>query len=139
MQLHESTQADILYLANHTVSRGCFKDQPDQIEHTYTLVHNDEILGIGGIKIINPTTAWAWIDASDKAWMNNRDTAMALKIVNEWMEKLVELHGIHRLQAYVEVDFEAALRTVAHLGFKPECRMKKFIGDTDAFLFTRFF
>lgn len=139
MQLLDTTRADELYLADHTVSRGCFKDAPEETDYRYTLWHDGEILGIGGVRMISPTTAWAWIDASDKAWMNNRDTAMALKIVREWMHKLVELHGIHRLQAYVEVDFEAAIRTVEHLGFKPESRMKEFVGDKDAFLFVKVF
>lgn len=136
MQLHDTTQADILYLADHTVSRGCFKDQPEETDYIYTLMHENEILGIGGIKIINPTTAWVWADATDKVYGKG---IKVIKIIRRTMEWLAKTYRLHRLQAYIEMDFPAAIRMVEHLGFEKECTLKEFVGDKDVYLYTRFF
>ncbi|KKL04173.1 hypothetical protein LCGC14_2618740, partial [marine sediment metagenome] len=101
MQLRDTTQADILYLANHTVSRGCFKDIPAKVNYMYTLTHENEILGIGGIQLINETTAWAWIDATDKAFVHLSETPKRIadiyRIIRDYMKIVVELSGVHRL------------------------------------------
>lgn len=140
MQLRDTTQADILYLANHTASRGCFRNQPPKLDYVYTLMHENEILGIGGIKMISEGTAWAWIDASDKAkpFMVKGDIKV-YKLIRDYMKVVVELTDIHRLQAAIEVDFPEAIRMVEHLGFERESIMKHWKGDKSAYMYVKFF
>lgn len=139
MQLNETTKADILYVADHTVSRGCLRDLPDKEDYIYTLRHEDKILGVGGVKMINKTTGWAWIDATDNAWMTFPETRQALKVIREYMQIIVDLAGLHRLQAFVEMDFKVAIRTIEHLGFKREGIMKEFVSNKDVYLYVKFF
>ncbi len=130
--------ADIDFVAAHSISQGVIDKQPDTIDFSYCLEEDGKILGIGGIRLITPTVAWAWVNMAeynDSAYViANRVLAM-----REWMEKLVQEHGIKRLQAYVDVNFSEAIRLVEHLGFQCESIMKKFIGDGDAWMFVKFF
>lgn len=134
MNLRETTQVDIDFVAEHSVSHGCFKDQPEKIDYMYTLEHEGKVLGIGGLKLINKTTAWAWVDITDEA---QQYMIIGYRVIKEWMAKLVELGEIRRLQAYIETDFPEAIRMAEHLGFKKESTMRNFVGDKPAHLFVR--
>ncbi len=122
------------FIANHSVSRGIQKRCPEQIEYCYTLEHEGKVLGIGGFRLINITTAWAWLDMTDLA---GEYIVVCYRVIKEWIDIFVEEHGIKRLQAYVECDFEEAIRMVKHLGFHKESVMENFTGDKDAFMFVR--
>ena len=136
MRIREATKADILYVADHSASRGCFKDQPDQIDYIYTLEHEGDVLGIGGIKIINPTTAWCWVDVTVNG---KKHMIMAYRTLKVWIDKLVEIHGLRRLMAAVGVDFPEAIRMIEHLGFVREYTMEQWSGDKPAHLYGRIF
>lgn len=134
MNFREMIQSDVDFVKDHSVSRGIFYKQPEVTDFSYTLEHEGEILGIGGIRLINPTTAWAWIDMTHYA--GNHIIAV-YRVIKEWMDILCKEKGIKRLQAYIEMDFPEAIRMVRHLGFKEESVMKNFMGDKDAFMFVR--
>lgn len=135
MNFRESTQEDITYIADHSVSRGIFKKQPDEIDFCYTLEHENEPLGIGGIRLINTTTAWCWVDLSDKA----KDHIIIIyRVIKEWMDIVCKEKGIKRLQAYIEYDFPEAVRMVEHLGFHMEFVMPRFINDKSAYMYVRY-
>ena len=139
MHLRDATQADILYVASHSISGNSAKAPYLQKESVFTLEYEGEILGVGGIRPITATTAMAWIDASDKAFTDRRRTVNIVKQLEAWIQEMQTVYNFHRLQAYVEVDFTKGITLVEHLGFKPESRMKEFFGDKDVFLFVRFF
>ena len=65
MIFRESTQADLDFMADHSIKGGI--KQFKFIDYVYTLEHDDIPLGIGGFRLIVPTTAWCWVDLSDKA------------------------------------------------------------------------
>ena len=136
MQFRESTQEDFDYLADHTISRGILKRQPAQVDYYYTLEHEGIPLGIGGFRLINLTTAWAWIDLSDEAKKHIR---IVYRTIKEWADIFVKEHKLKRLQAYVETDFPEAIRVAEHLGFRKEFDkpMKNFVGDKDAYMYVR--
>lgn len=156
MALRETTLADIEFVIEHSVSRGCFKDQPPVTDFVYTLDYEDEvcwegqaltweneviasvfILGIGGLKLINKTTAWAWVDITDRA---AKYMTAGYRVIKEFMDKLADSQGLRHLQAYIEVDFPEAIRMAEHLGFRRECRMRQFTGENgekDAYLYVR--
>ena len=136
MKFRETTQEDLDFVANHSVSRGILKRQPECIDYCFTLEHEGKPLGIGGFRFINTTTAWAWLDMTDLA---GEYIIVAYRIIKEWMEIFVKEHGIKRLQAYVELDFPEAIRMAQHLGFEKEGIMKNFIGDKDASMYSRIF
>lgn len=134
MKFRETTQEDLDFVADNSISRGIQKRQPEQIDYCFTLEHEGGVLGIGGFRLINTTTAWAWLDMTHLAGSH---IIVCYRVIKEWTDLFVKEHGIKRLQAYVEVDFEEAIRTVKHLGFEEESIMKNFMGDKDAFMYRR--
>ena len=133
MIFRESTQADLDFMADHSIKGGM--KQFKFIDYVYTLEHDDIPLGIGGFRMIVPTTAWCWVDLSDKALEHLRDSYRTIK---EWIETFANTHQIIRLQAFVR-DTPEDRRLVRHLGFIEESRMEKFYGDEDALLYVRIF
>jgi hypothetical protein len=136
MIFRQMNQKDVEYMKNHSVSRGILKNQPDNIDFCYALEHEGKLLGIGGLRLINPTTAWCWVDMSDNA---EGHIITVYRTIKKWMYEFVELKKIKRLQAYIEPDFPKAVRMAQHLGFYKESIMTKFIGDKDAYLYVRIF
>lgn len=134
MEFRKATQSDCDYLADHSISRGIQKQCPEQTEYVYALEHEGIVLGIGGFRLINKTTAWCWVDLSTDA---GSCILTVYRTMRDWIESFCKEHGITRLQAYIESDFDEAISMVQHLGFKKECIMEKFMGDKDAFLYKR--
>ncbi len=134
MEFRETIQADLDYLADHSVSRGVQKQQPEQIDYMFTLEHEGVILAVGGFRLINLTTAWCWLDLSDESGKHIRPV---YRVVKEWIDKFVETHKIKRLQAYIEPNFPQAIRTAEHLGFKWESTMPNFIDNQPALMYVR--
>jgi len=134
MIFRETTQSDLDYLADHSVSRGIQSKQPSAIEYLYTLEHEGVPLGVGGFRLINLTTAWCWVDISEAS---RGHMITCYRVIKDWIDLFVEEHGIKRLQAYVEPNFPEAIRMVEHLGFEQESIMKNFVGDKDAAMFVR--
>lgn len=134
MNFRETTKEDLEYMTGHSVSRGIQKHCPEQINYCYTLEHEGLPLGVGGFRLINCTTAWCWVDISDRAGSH---LIASYRVIKEWIDLFAQEHGIKRLQAYIEVDFPEAIRMAKHLGFKWESDMECFIGDKDAFMFVR--
>lgn len=139
MQLRDATQADILYVATHSISGNSAKAPYLQKESIYTLEHEGEILGVGGIRPITATTAMAWIDATDKAFPSMRQIADIVKGLEKWIQGMAKAYNIHRLEAYIEVDFVKGITLAKHLGFNREFTMKEFFGDKDVEMYVRFF
>ncbi len=136
MNFRETTQEDLDFMADHSVSRGIAKYQPECVDYMFTLEHEGTPLGIGGFRLINRTTAWCWVDMTDLAGSH---IATCYRVIKEWMDKFVEEHQLKRLQAYIECDFPEAIRMAQHLGFEYESRMKNFVNNKDAFLYARIY
>ena len=136
VKFRESTQADIDALKGRSISRGIMKRQQERNDYCYTLEHKGEVLVIGGIRMINNISAWAWVDISIDAKPRMRTVYRAIK---EWMEIIVKEKGIIRLQAYIEPDFPEAIRMIQHLGFEKESILEYFLPKGDAYLYRRIF
>lgn len=136
MIFRELTQTDIDAVKDKSISKGILHKQPETIDYNYALEHKGKVLGIGGIRLINETTTWAWVDMSKDA---EEHIITVYRVIKEWLEILARDKRIKRLQAYVEVDFPKAVRMVEHLGFHQESVMPKFVGEKSAYLYVRFF
>lgn len=136
MNFREMTDEDIEAVKNRSISRGILNKQPDRIDYNFTLEHEDKILVVGGIRLINATTAWGWIDLTADA---GKHIIEVYRVIKEWMAKLAKIHKLIRLQAYVQSDFPEAIRTVEHLGFHYENFMPNFVGDKTALMYVKFF
>lgn len=123
-------------MKDKSVSRGILKQIPERIDYCYTLELDGKILGIGGFRLINATTAWAWVDMTELA---KEHVIAVYRIIKEWMEIFVKDHNIKRLQAYIEPDFPKAIRMAQHLGFEKESIMKGFMPNGDAYMYVRIF
>lgn len=134
MKFRETTQEDVDFVADHSISRGVEKHRPERVDFCYTLEHEGRPLVIGGFRLINATTAWGWVDITDAAGGRIISVYRAIK---EWTDTFTKTHKIRRLQAYVEKDFTEGIRMLQHLGFEKESAMLNFVGDKDAFMYVR--
>lgn len=136
MEFRELKQEDIEFVSKHSVSQGVLSKQPDTIDFSYCLEHEGKVLGIGGIRLINLTTCWCWIDLTHYA---GKHIIAVYRVIKEWSEILAKDKGIKRMQAYIRVDFPDAIRTVEHLGFVKEFDkpMKDFVDNKDAFMYVK--
>lgn len=135
MNFREMTQSDIEFMKDNSISRGIFHKQPKVVEYCYALEHEGKLLGVGGFRLINLTTAWVWFDLTH---YSGGHIIKVYRVLKEWLDIFVEQHGLKRVQAYIDPDFPEAIRTAKHLGFKFESVMENFIGDRDAWMYTRF-
>lgn len=136
MQFREMIQSDVVFVAKHSISRSIFSKEPAVTDYSYCLEDNETILGVGGIRLINLTTAWAWLDITKFA---EKHVIVFYRVIKDWMEFLCRQHKIRRLQIYVETDFPKAVKMAEHLGFHREHIMPKFIDDKPAYLYVQFF
>ena len=134
MEFRETTQEDLDFVADNSISRGIQKKCPEQIDYMFTLEHEGKPLGVGGFRIINPTTAWVWTDWTH---LTGKHLVTSYRTVKEYIDIFAKEHELKRLQAYVECDFTEGIRLVQHLGFKKESIMENFMGDKDAFMYVR--
>ena len=136
MNFRIATDKDFKFMQEHSTDKDFYKECPEQVEYDFVLEHNDDILGVGGFKMINNTTAWCYFDLSDKV---ENHLIVCYRVIKEFTDIFCKEHGIFRLEAYVKVGFEAGMRTVEHLGFSYEHRMLKFIGQAPADLYVKFY
>lgn len=134
MNFRETTQEDIDFVAENSVSRGIAKQQPERIEYCYTLEHEGKPLGIGGFRLINLTTAWCFVDLSH---LSGKHIIQTYRTIKEWIDIFAKEHKLRRLQAYIECDYPEAIRLVEHLGFEWESTMPNFVGDKPAYMYVR--
>lgn len=106
----------------------------DITDYVYALEHDGALLAVGGIKLMNPTTAWAWLDLTPHGLKRIKST---YRVIRDWLDVMVAEHGLYRLMAAVECDFPQAVRTVEHLGFVKESVMQNWTGDKPAYLYAR--
>jgi hypothetical protein len=134
MILRELKQSDIDYLKNHSISRTIFNKIPEETDIRVAIEENGITLAIGGIQMINSTTAWCWVDLSDEA---GKHVIIVYRLIKTWLGEMVEKMGIKRLQCYVEQDFAEGHNMVKHLGFEFEHTMLNFVGNKPADLYRR--
>ena len=134
MKLREATEADFRFVAEYTISHGP-KECPTIIDFVYALEHEGKVLGVGGVKLLNETTAWAWFDLTVFARAHIKTV---YRTIRDWMDTLMKTHRIKRLMAAVECDFPEAVRTAEHLGFHLEGEMENFFGDKPGYCYVKF-
>lgn len=117
-----------------SVSRGCLGEMPETTDHVYVLEHEGAYLGLCGLKQMNPTCAWAWMDLAREALQYKKSL---FATVSAFLDGLMEEVGLTRLMAAVELDFPEALTFATHLGFHRESRMASWTGDRPALMMVR--
>jgi hypothetical protein len=134
MQVSKATDADLEAMGKQSVSRGCLGSIPETTDFVYALKHRRELLAVGGIKLMNPTSAWAWLDLAPPALKHK--TAV-FRAIRDYLDGLMAKSGLTRLMAAVEPSFPEAIRTVLHLEFHEESRMPGFFGNEEGIMFVR--
>jgi hypothetical protein len=107
MNFREATQADLEEVAKASISRG-EKWVPTQVDFVYTLEHEGRVLGIGGIKLLNSHSAWAWFNLTDAA---QGHMIVVYRVIKEWLEHLVKEKQLKCLMASVDPTFPEAIRS----------------------------
>ena len=135
MIFRESTSEDIEQISKLSINKKADRSLQDTLDYFYTLEHEGEILGVGGFRIIIPTTAWCWVDFTDYGVSRIKDT---YRTTREWIDSWAKEHKIARLQAFIR-DSEKERRLVEHLGFQQESVMEHFYGKDNALMYFRSF
>jgi len=134
MDIRLATDDDLKAMADDSISRGCLGQIPDTTDFAYAIEDDGALLAVGGVQLMNPTTAWAWIDLAAQA----PDKMVGLfRLIRDHLDSLMREKGLTRLMAAVLVDFPEAVRLVEHLGFVRESRMARWLGDKAAFMYVR--
>lgn len=134
MNVRDATAADLLAMGSRSVSRGCLGEIPECTDFIYALEHDGELLAVGGVKLMNKTCGFVWLDLAAQALENQ---VVLLRILRDYIDGLMTDKGLTRLMAAVEEDFPEAVRLAEHLGFKRESRMENWTGELAAFLYVR--
>lgn len=134
MNLRDATIEDIQAVAANSISGG-IKEYPASADYISALEHEGKVIGVGGVKMLNPTVAWVWFDLTPEA----RTHMIAVyRIIRDWMQKIVAAYDIERLMAAVDSGFPEGILTAEHLGFTRESVLKRFFGDRDGYMYVYF-
>lgn len=100
---------------------------------SYSMFVEDSLLGCAGVNILWQGVGEGWVILSPEVVHHKIKVCRAIR---KYLEKIVRENNLHRVQAHVSCDFEAAINFVESLGFELEGRMKKFYPEgTDCFLY----
>lgn len=133
MILRDAMLEDLAIVAESSISRGV-KEHTASVDIVYALEHDGHVIAVGGLKLLNPTVAWAWIDFTAEVREHVKDVYRA---TTEWLDTMMTTHGLKRVMASVDPDFTQAIRLVEHMGFELESVMLRFFGDRPGLLYVR--
>lgn len=136
MEFRTMKASDVPVIQGHTISHGIIDPEPDILYEAFALEDDGHLLGAGGFRMIVPGTAWAWVDLTVYALARVKT---CYRVISEWVDELARIHRIHRMQAYVDLEFKEAVRLVEHLGFTRESIMYDFLGDKPAGLYIKIY
>jgi hypothetical protein len=91
--------------------------------NAYTALSNGRVLGCVGILPLWMGVMDLWMYIGKDAFADKRTI---LKIINIYLEALIEKYDIHRLQAMVKSDYVAGLRFAKFFGFESEGEAKQY-------------
>lgn len=90
----------------------------------WTAFDDDRILGCGGIALLWKGVALAWL------WLNSELTEKHSfwfhKTIKTKLEEISKEYNLIRIQCVVDENFAAGNQWIKSLGFKEECRMRKY-------------
>jgi hypothetical protein len=133
MHIREATIDDVEFCQQRSVSR--FKGYaPDVIDFAYCIADDETRYGIMYIKLFAPGAAMVGVNMADT--MKSKVFSL-YRFMGDWLNTVVETHGIRCLLAFVHADFEDAIRLVEHLGFVRKATLETFNNGSPGFLYER--
>jgi len=135
MNFRQATDNDLAFAGKHSISHGCFSEMPEITDYVYTLDHEGVVLAVGGLKMMNPWSAWAWFDLTGFAMQYK---TVVFRTIRSFLDGVMQEKKIERIMAAVEVDFDRAIRTAERLGFEREGLMPRFMGSKAAYMYVRY-
>lgn len=136
MRFDKMTFEDLRFVEENSLYADDDKEHPEHIDYDVALRQDDKVLAVGGFRVLNSNTAWAWVQLS-KYVMENY-LVITYRVIKEWQKKWCKDNGIRRLQASVRCGFESGKRLAEHLGFEKEFKMRDFFGkDKDGWMYVK--
>lgn len=133
MIIREATIEDVESVRKQSVSRAP-KDYGNGIDVVYAIEVDGQPIAVGGLRLLTPTTAWAWMDWTPEA---KNHVYSVYRHVSRVMDELAKANGLRRIMAVVPDDFEEGMRTAEHLGFVQEAVLPEFFGTQAAIQYGR--
>ncbi len=104
----------------------------------YTIIFDDEIVGVGGMIILWKGVAEMWLMLTANCRKEGFFGIIAFEAIKNKVDEMLEEHKIRRAQCTVRVDFPKARKMVVALGFTLEGLMKCYCPDgCDVWLYAR--
>lgn len=133
MILRNATQSDLDYIAGNNISDG-LKEHPADINVLVTIEDAGRVMAVGGLKMMNPTSAWCWINLTPQAVESIHSV---YRMIGDWINKIIEDKGLIRVMAAIDPKREDCIRLCEHLGFEKESIMLDFFGRQPALMYVR--
>lgn len=116
------------------------KNYPDLVvpDNSYTCVFDNEIVAVGGIKVMEDNVGEAWVIMTGRSKKNGIFGLIACRTIKDKLERLIDELNIEQCIARVRANFPIAMRFTEALGFKlVKILPKWFPNGTDALLYKR--
>jgi RimJ/RimL family protein N-acetyltransferase len=97
----------------------------------YTVIIDGELVFCGGFILMGWNRAEAWTLMSDLFYKYPK---ACFKICRDYTNKVINEYGLKRVQAIIDVDFEAGVRFAERLGYEEEGRLKAYGPDGEDML-----
>ncbi len=140
MEFRKSTQEDMAFVRLNPFE-GAVKDYPYMEipdENCYTAIYESAIVAVGGLQVKWKGVGLLWLMLTADCKKYGIHSLLALEVIKEKVEYLIEKNNLWRAEAAVRTDFPQAIKMVEFLGFKKEGLMRKYYPDkSDAWLYAR--
>ncbi len=139
MIIRDLQDGDLEYVRENPLE-GAVKNYPKMIPTppAYTIIFDDEIVGVGGMIILWKGVAEMWLMLTANCRKEGFFGIIAFEAIKNKVDEMLEEHKIRRAQATVRIDFPKAKKMVKALGFELEGIMKSYTPDgADVELYAR--
>jgi len=102
---------------------SAFEEDRGHAGYAYTGVHNDNIIGCGGIYILWHGCGEAWA-TYPLSFRSNIYTVW--KYTKKMLQNIIKEHKLHRVQAIARSDFPGGINWLKHLGFEIEGTLRRY-------------
>jgi len=101
---------------------------------SYSAFFDDEVIFVGGIRIILPHVGEGWVICAENIGQFVRELYYYVRHI---LDVLTNIYDLHRVQAHVKTNWKSACHFVERLGFEKEGLLKKYILGEDYYIYAR--
>ena len=130
MIIRDLQDGDLEFVREHPFE-SAVKNYPEMtpVPPAYTIIFDNEIVGVGGMVILWEGVAEMWLMLTANCRKEGLFGIIALEAIRNKVDEMLEEHKIRRAQCTIRVDFPKARKMIVALGFELEGLMKCYCPD----------